>query len=546
MLGLSGVQQQQPYHQHTSQQQFLRAKGRRCLYCQQQGCPGLQNCWWPRLRSLGSRPHRKAESDFPQHFWWDGDVRSEEKNVNAMEENLRAQIRVLEHEVQLLRAGLHNIASVNRRGKKDVATMTTPDVHLSTDYPSDLLFSHSVKSSGSGLRPPSHPVVSSLPGGILLQQQQQHLREEQQQKSVKGVGCVDFSHPEGKVAAGVADVSASPPLQGDPESKDVEGLDHLLRELTAQNVALCRRLAEMKIVLEQRDTLLQSILAERLKLNATHALSSVQAFASAQLTGQPKELFSHLQEAQEEVAHLREETRQLKTALKGCKANLEENNTEAEELRRQIRPPTLFSKELNTIATTPPLLATDGNAPSLPTAAAAAAAAEFRTKEPTVIVVNDSAPVPYENTATDAASMKAEMRELQERLALAERKVLAWESWYREQTQQPSSKEKDSRKITQEGTDVFNEENVFPMIQKSPQRASKKVLRALPVTAPANHVNWRNVFSWQKEMVSDALTIDTYALMAREAALRQVAEQERADVLAALMTDSASDDDQQE
>ncbi|KAF8282429.1 hypothetical protein TcBrA4_0086560 [Trypanosoma cruzi] len=545
MLGLSGVQQQQPYHQHPSQQQFLRAKGRRCLYCQQQGCPGLQNCWWPRLRSLGSRPYRKKESDFPQHFWWDGDVRSEEKNVNAVEENLRAQIRVLEHEVQLLRAGLHNIASVNRRGKKDVATMATPDVHLSTDYPSDLLFSHSVKSGGSGLPSPSHPVVSSLPGGI-LQQQEQQLREEQQQqqKPVKRVGCVDFSHPEGKVAAGVADVSASPPLQGDPESKDVEGLDHLLRELTAQNVALCRRLAEMKIVLEQRDTLLQSILAERLKLNATHASSSVQAFASAQLTGQPKELFSHLQEAQEEVAHLREETRQLKTALKGCKANLEENNAETEELRRQIRPPTLFSKESNPIAATPSLLATDGNAPSLPTAAAAAA--EFRTKEPTVIVVSDSTPVPYENTATDAASMKVEMCELQERLALAERKVLAWESWYREQTRQPSSKEKDSRKITQGGTGVFNEENVFPMIQKSPQRESKKVLRALPVTAPANHVTWRNVSTWQKEMVSDALTIDTYALMAREAALRQVAEQERADVLAALMTDSASDDDQQE
>ncbi|EKF31466.1 hypothetical protein MOQ_004695 [Trypanosoma cruzi marinkellei] len=543
MLGLSGVQQQQPYHRHPSQQQSLRAKGRRCLYCQQQGCPGLQNCWWPRLRSLGSRPHRKAEFDLPRHFWWEEDVRGEEKNANAMEENLRAQIRVLEHEVQLLRAGLHNIASVNRRGKKDVATMTTPDVHPSTDSPFDLLFSHSFRSSGSGLPPPRHPVVSPLPGGILLQkQQQQSLREEQQQQPVRGVGRVDVSHPQEKVAAGVADVSATPPLQGDPEMKDVEGLDHLLRELTAQNVTLCRRLAEMEIVLEQRDTLLQSILAERLK--ATHASSSVQAFTSAQLTGQPKELFLHLKEAQEEVAHLREEIRHLKTALKGCEANLEESNTEAEELRRQIRPLTLSSKESNITSATPPLLATDGNAPSLPTAAAAAA--EFRTKGPTAIAVNESASVPYENMATDAASMKAEMRELQERLASAERKVLAWESWYREQTQQPSFKEKNSRKITQEGTDVFNEEKVFPVVQKSPQRASNKMLRALPVAAPANHVNWRNVFLWQKGMVSDALTIDTYALMAREAALRQVAEQARADVLAALMTDSASDDDQQE
>ncbi|RNF17201.1 uncharacterized protein Tco025E_04903 [Trypanosoma conorhini] len=547
MLGLSGVQQ--PPHP----QQASRAKARRCLYCQQQGCQGLRSCWWPRLQSSASRFHREAAAGLPRHLW-DGEVNSEQEPVSAIEENLRTQIRVLEREVELLRTGLQQLSSINRRGRTDVATMTSSELTLPQAPSSSLSCGHNVAGSGSDVPLPKRAVAPPWSGGGLqpppLQEQLQL-----QHKAVHEAFHVNSSHSQGiSEAAGapVASVSAPPPLQGSAVANDVEELKPLVWELTAQNASLRRQLAEMKVVVEQRDALLRSILVEGPASYAAPASSPAQASAVSPRFRQVKELLSQLLQAQEELARLREEARQWKAIPERFEENPQGDKALVEGLRRQPRqfaPPSqehsAAASTANTnAASTPSMQATHASDPVHPTIAAVGA--EAKNTGPTVRVEDAFASAPKERTATEATPLTAELRELQERLAAAERKVLAWETWYRQHMQRPSCKDRESQTKAGDAAADAREGGTAPMNPKPPQQPFKVLLRALPVADPTRYVNLDSLPSWQQQTVSDALAIDTYALMAREAALRQVAEQERAELLAALSMESVTDMDQDE
>ncbi|ESL08659.1 hypothetical protein TRSC58_03635 [Trypanosoma rangeli SC58] len=558
MLGLSGPQQQQPCRgqQQLKQRQFSRAEARRCLYCQQQGCQGLQNCWWPRLRSSASRFYHKAPADPPQHFW-DGSAKGEQEPVSVMEENLRTQIRVLEREVELLRTGFQKLASINCRDKTDAATMTSPVPTLAPE-PSSLLCSHNAAGSGGDISLSRRTVASSRLGGG-LQQQKEPPPPPQEQKTVEAFHT-NFFHSQGVLGAEGApmvNMSASQPLQGGAEGKDMAELKQLMCELTVQNATLCRKLAEMKVVVEQRDELLQSIVVQGLTSDAAPASSSAQAFTRPSLPSQPRGLLLHLLQTQGELAHFREETQQLKVALKTCEDNLQGSNTLVEELRRQLQQLTPFLKEHSTAptvntnvaaaaitTTTPSLLPTHASDSSQPTIAAVSA--EAQNKGPTVSAKDAFTAASRGMATADATSPTLEVRDLQERLAVAERKVLAWEMWYRQQPQQPSCKEKESRTTAKKATAAVHEGNTAPLNWKQSHQPPKVLFRALPVAAPTRYVKLGGTSSWKQETVSDAMAIDTYALIARESALRQVAEQERTNLLAALSMEGVTGTDQEE
>ncbi|RNF02590.1 hypothetical protein TraAM80_06290 [Trypanosoma rangeli] len=558
MLGLSVAQQQQPCRgqQQPQQRQFSRAEARRCLYCQQQGCQGLQSCWWPRLRSSASRFYHKAPADLPQHFC-DGAAKSEQEPVSVVEENLRTQIRVLEREVELLRTGFQKVASIKCHGKTDAATMTSPAPTLAPE-PSSLLCGHNAAVSGSDISLPRGTAApSSFCGG--LQQQKEMPPPPQEQKTLEACNA-NFSHLQGVLGTGgstIVNMSASPPLQGVAGGKDMAELKQLMCELTAQNAILCRKLAEMKVVVEQRDELLQSIVVQGLTSDAAPASSSAQASTLPSLPSQPRELLLHLMQTQGELTYFREETRQLSVALKTCEKNLQDSNTLVEELRRQLRQLTLSLKEdttaptVNTnaaaaaITTTMPSLlpphASDSSPPTI-----AVVASEAKNKGSTVSAKDAFTAASRGMMTADATSLTVEVRDLQERLAAAERKVLAWELWYRKQPQRPSCKERESQTKVTKATAAVHEGGAAPLNWKMVHQPPKVLIRALPLDDPTRYVKLSGTPSCKQETVSDALTIDTYALIARESALRQVAEQERTNLLAALSMEGVTDTDQEE
>ncbi|KEG08967.1 hypothetical protein DQ04_06081040 [Trypanosoma grayi] len=513
MFGLSGVQQQQPL-----------SRGRRCLYCQQHGCQGIQNCWWPRVRKPTTKLHRDTDA---------GSTPAAQGAPGAMEENLRAQIRVLECEVQLLRSGLGNIAAVRRRGQADAATMTS-DVYFTAAHPTAAASARRDGGSGTtattaGVSSPSLVLIPPILQGNTHYQQQQ-----QQKQSVKDVTTTQADSP--------------PVVQPDhasaSETQRVDGLEQLVRELVRHNTTLCRDLAEATAVVEQRDTLLRSLLEERPSV-ATHlspALSPTPttSFTPSQEQQQDTTLVAHLLRAQEEVAHLRAETQRMSAALESCEAELKRGAAEVEGLRRQVGQIVLPPSGTGVVeqATAPSVVAASTGAVPPPVVTP-----DSKSKGPGVSDATSSpagASVWQETSSANATGLAAEVCDLRVKLESAERKVLAWETWYRQEQQQQQQQQPSSevpQPHPQEAPTIPPERRcVGETTKEAKQQRQRVVLRAVPLAAPTQRIELHGIPAWREGSSVDTLAMDTYALMAREAAWREMARQQQDALMAELLT----------
>ncbi|ORC92395.1 uncharacterized protein TM35_000031480 [Trypanosoma theileri] len=549
ILGLTGVQQKQhqPLKQENQQQQQQRRsplRGRRCLYCQRLGCPGIQSCWWPRARSARSTSSLHNSKIDPEPTLWSN------KNIhtgsgNAVEDNLRTQISVLEREVQLLRNGLENLVPSNREPQP-------PAEHIP-------YWNKNEKKIGAVSLPSRVVIPPYTQGGIT-----QPSSYQQEQKNTTHVMMPNVNEK--------TPVSSVHPEKTEPHR--VEELEKLVLELVAQNTTLCRKLAEVNSVLEQRDGLLRSLFTERTTVVPPSTVpAAVQTSSSFKYPHEQEvTVMTQLLHKQEEVAQLQEEIRDVKAKLENNKEDLQRRVQEVEFLRSQLgQLGSLQTSHKDGVPISPTPVPTFNRDPiQVPSQPVSESTMVKSHEEITNKVVSVIPPVDQKTTGVDTNAMSTEIRELREKLANAERKILAWETWYKQEKhqQQQQQQQKPSSLQTSVGlvqekyhvlpitnTTTKEEEEprvslfISPKPEKSKYQEHQQVLlRALPVSQPIHCLNQSSCDHLSRPSGSSAeiLALDTYALISREAALREAAKQERSDLMASLLKGDANECEEEE
>ncbi|KAH9589326.1 hypothetical protein LSM04_006644 [Trypanosoma melophagium] len=533
ILGLTGVQQKQHQPPLPQQQQQRRSplRGRRCLYCQQIGCRGIQSCWWPRTRSGRGATALSSRVEPVPSLWNSSNNNNNNNNNsdigsgNAVEDNLRSQISVLEREVQLLRNGLNNL--VGSKGEPHVSTEHLP------------YFNKNNMSRIREVSTPSHVVIPPCTKGTT----QMPYQQEEKTTNVMMPPVTE-------------ETPLSPVLPEKTEPQRVEELEKLVLELVAQNTKLCRNLAELNSVLEQRDELLRSLFSERNRVVPPASVpATVQTTTSSSFESsheQEMTLMTHLLQKQQEVAQLQEEMRSVKVMLENSKEDLQSRVNEVEFLRSQlVQMRSLQKSNVDGVymTSTPVSSFNTGQiqVPSQPVIESTMLNSTVETSNKETFVTPS---VNNKITGVDTSVVNTEIRELREKLAIAERKILAWETWYQQEQQEQRQKQSSlqrSEEIIHRNSQAPQPATVrekphvsllIPSKDEQPKNPDHQqfLLRALPSSQPIHHLCKPPGDILQPSGCNaDILAVDTYALISREAALREAAKQERCELMAALM-----------
>ncbi|EAN78935.1 uncharacterized protein TEOVI_000901900 [Trypanosoma equiperdum] len=438
------------------------ARGRSCLYCRQQSCPGTHNCAG---RLHPKQPLRRGQSqkvgEAAQQRQWGGWL---ERTRRVIEESMQPQASTLDRKLKLLRM---------RRIKPGNGSFICTGNRTGESQP---------HATDGGERAAGHRAEST---GTLT----------------TGQGASTMTGMASSLAPSLT------PTQESALLSKIESLENIVKELALQNTTQYQAISELKSSLEHCNSPPKQVTS----------LSQPGAEPSGGITSllPTRECGVHAPLAMDDISR----SGTFSTSYSG---------------KREI-----ISQAAKGIVSVQPYESLGHDAPpslDFSDAANKVGKGGYPAQESSLQKIFDST---SDNLADETLQLRKQLR-------AAERKVLAWERWYVRQKQQADEKMKPltpSRRPTKEEPPTFGpdahrgEGRTVSEAERGPkqQEQPRVLFRAMPVGGLTSRLKrgneTRDGAMNLNAGAGNTLALDAYTLLAREAAWREVAADERASFL---------------